>query len=134
MSSPPQPTRAASEKTREALIDAGLDQFGAKGFEATSTRDLAAAANANIASIAYHFGGKDGLRIACAAAIVARLSTAIALATGQLPVTLTPESAADRLETAIRTMVTFMIANPQAEPIAAFILREMTQPSAALDK
>ncbi|MHA1190159.1 MAG: DUF1956 domain-containing protein, partial [Alphaproteobacteria bacterium] len=27
-----------------------------------------------------------------------------------------------------------MIANPQAEPIAAFILREMTQPSAALDK
>ncbi len=126
--------RPAAEGTREALIEAGLRLFGEKGFDATSTRDLAAAANANIGSIAYHFGGKDGLRSACAGAIVDRLST-IVLAAGNLsghpPA---PDVAADRLETAIRTMVTFMIANPQAEPIAAFIQREMAQPSPALDR
>ena len=50
------------DATRLALIRAALDLFGAKGFEAASTRDVAAAAGANLASIAYHFGGKEGLR------------------------------------------------------------------------
>ena len=60
--------RSSSQQTRAALIAAGLRLFGEKGFDATSTRDIAAAANTNIASIAYHFGGKEGLRLACAQA------------------------------------------------------------------
>ena len=35
--------------------------FGEKGFAATSIREIAALAGSNIASISYHFGGKEGL-------------------------------------------------------------------------
>src|SRR5690606_17858591 len=65
--------RASSEKTRDALVQAGLALFGEKGFAATSTREIAARAKANIGSIAYHFGGKEALRDACAAYIVASM-------------------------------------------------------------
>ena len=48
--------------TRKALVLAALKLFGPQGFDGTSTREIAAARKANIGSIAYHFGGKDGLR------------------------------------------------------------------------
>src|SRR5690242_19209079 len=64
------PTAASAEQTRQALIRAGLRLFGENGFDGTSTRELAAAAHANIGSIAYHFGSKEGLRAACAGFIV----------------------------------------------------------------
>ena len=59
-----------ADQTRAALIRAALKLFGRQGFEGTSTREIAALANANIGSIAYHFGGKEGLRAACADYIV----------------------------------------------------------------
>ncbi|NDY57180.1 CerR family C-terminal domain-containing protein [Desulfovibrio sulfodismutans] len=46
---------------RPKLIDAGVRLFGLHGFEATSTRSLAAEAGVNLAAIPYHFGGKEGL-------------------------------------------------------------------------
>ena len=61
---------ARGEPTRAALFASALDLFGAKGFDAASTRAIAAAAGANVASIAYHFGGKEGLRLACADHVV----------------------------------------------------------------
>ncbi|MGO4284013.1 TetR family transcriptional regulator, partial [Bosea sp. TAB14] len=56
--------------TRTALIRAGLDLFGRHGFEASSIRQIAQAAGVNSAGIAYHFGGKGGLREACAQSVV----------------------------------------------------------------
>ena len=50
-------------QTRQALIAAGLHLFGHQGYAATSTRELAGRAQTNIASIAYHFGGKSGLHL-----------------------------------------------------------------------
>ena len=71
---PASPSKAhppsASDQTRMALIRAALKLFGAMGYDGASTREIAAAANANIGSIAYHFGGKEGLRAACATFIV----------------------------------------------------------------
>jgi AcrR family transcriptional regulator len=43
------------------LLDAAEELFCERGYEATSVRDLAAAANCNIASVNYYFGGKDKL-------------------------------------------------------------------------
>ncbi len=57
-------------ETRAALIQAALRLFGQKGFDGTSTREIATAAGANIGSIAYHFGGKEGLHTATADHIV----------------------------------------------------------------
>ncbi|GAB6178472.1 CerR family C-terminal domain-containing protein [Desulfobaculum senezii] len=47
--------------TRLRLIEEGGKLFAAKGFDGVSTRDIARACGVNLASIAYHFGGKKGL-------------------------------------------------------------------------
>src|SRR3954447_5278458 len=52
--------------SRHKLIEAAIAEFGRKGLEGTSTRDIARRAGVNIAGIVYHFGGKDQLYLACA--------------------------------------------------------------------
>ncbi len=47
--------------TRERILDAACRLFAAGGYDGTSTRQVGAAAGANIATIAYHFGDKEGL-------------------------------------------------------------------------
>jgi AcrR family transcriptional regulator len=122
----------SSEQTRKALVGAALRLFGEKGFDGTSTRDIAALANANIGSIAYHFGGKEGLRAACAAFIVETIQKVAAQALAPEAIG-EAETAADRLEMAIRRMVGFILGQPEAGAIVQFILRELAQPTAALD-
>ncbi len=51
----------ASERTREALIEAATLVFAEKGYEGGSIRDITRKAQANQAAINYHFGGKEGL-------------------------------------------------------------------------
>jgi AcrR family transcriptional regulator len=46
---------------REALIEGALHCLQEQGYAAVRTRDIAAAADANLASIGYHFGSKDEL-------------------------------------------------------------------------
>lgn len=47
--------------TRQRLLDAGLRLFTDKGFGGVTVRDLCRAADANLASVNYHFGDKLGL-------------------------------------------------------------------------
>ena len=47
--------------TRQRLLDAGLRLFADKGFGGVTVRDLCRAADANVASVNYHFGDKLGL-------------------------------------------------------------------------
>src|ERR1700722_192924 len=49
---------------RKKLIEAGLKIYSEVGFEAASTRALAAAAGVNIAAIPYYFQSKEGLYLA----------------------------------------------------------------------
>lgn len=55
----------SAEETRQRFLDAALSLFAEHGFAGTSTRMLATAAGSNVASLAYHFGGKEGLYEAC---------------------------------------------------------------------
>lgn len=61
---------SGADVTRMALIDSAIKLFGDRGYDAVSTRDIADMAAANIGSIAYHFGGKAGLRRACAEHVI----------------------------------------------------------------
>ena len=62
MSSQPVTVNASpGSDTRHQLISESLKLFARYGYEGTTTRQLAKAAGANIAAIAYHFGGKEGL-------------------------------------------------------------------------
>ena len=131
----PQPNSAA-DATRMALVMAALQLFGRQGFDGTSTREIAARANANIGSIAYHFGGKEGLRLAAADYIVETIRTIAAQAFGSAaqvqPVT--SEQAEAQIDATVERMVGFMVARPEAGEIVQFVLRELSMPTDALDR
>ena len=123
------------DATRLALIAAALDLFGAKGFDAASTRAVAAAAGANLASIAYHFGGKEGLRLACADHVIETIRGFLGptlAANGSPPPT--PAAARALLERVLAAFVAFMVVRPEAQSIARFVVREMFEPTEAFER
>lgn len=50
-----------SQPRRQALVEAGYDQLARRGFEGLRTRDVAAAAGVNIATLHYYFPTKEAL-------------------------------------------------------------------------
>jgi len=129
---------SASDQTRLALIHAALTLFGRRGFDGTSTREIAAAAKANIGSISYHFGGKDGLRMAVADHIVATIQAIAGPALGSLDASLSAgmdaASARRQLHVVLERMVGFLVARPESGEIVQFVLRELSHPTPALDR
>jgi AcrR family transcriptional regulator len=51
----------AGDATRERLLDEAERMFADRGYEGTSLRALADAAEANVAAVNYHFRSKEGL-------------------------------------------------------------------------
>jgi len=49
------------EATRASILQAALEEFAERGFEGSSTRDIAAKAGVHHALIKYHFNSKDEL-------------------------------------------------------------------------
>lgn len=120
------------EGSQKALIEAGLRLFGQQGFDATSTRALAAEAGVNVALIAYHFGGKEGLRQAVTAEVARRIFAAAG--TPSMPDGLTPDEALDRLTGILRRIAMFIVAAPEAEVVVNFALHELTQGGPVVDR
>ncbi|MCV3206699.1 CerR family C-terminal domain-containing protein [Mesorhizobium sp. YC-39] len=141
---PNAPRRDPAEMTRTALVRAALKLFGRQGYDGTSTREIAAEAKANIGSIAYHFGSKEGLRTAAADYIVETIQAIAGQAIGnpQAPSDSKagdskggdPEAARAQLLAALERMVAFVVARPEAGEIVQFVLRELSHPTAALDR
>jgi AcrR family transcriptional regulator len=122
--------------TRAQLIEAALDVFGRLGYEGASTREIAKAADANLAAIVYHFGGKEGLHIAVAQHIAESIGGGLGpvLAAVSAPDTATtPKMARAALHRLIETFADVMLGSAQAERWARFIVREQMQPTAAFD-
>lgn len=116
--------------TRLALITAGLHLFGTKGFAATSTRELAALAQTNVASITYHFGSKDGLRLACAEEFARRFGAQVA---GDPAPPTTPEQARHALAAVLTHMVQFVVGSEEAGELVPFMLREIAENGPGID-
>lgn len=55
---------AKGEQTRRRVLDAALDLFREKGFEATTMRDIAAAAGMSLGAAYHYFDSKDALLLA----------------------------------------------------------------------
>lgn len=51
----------SDQDTRQRIIEASTYLFGVKGYDATSTREIAQRAGVNIASLNYHFKSKQGI-------------------------------------------------------------------------
>lgn len=125
---------SATEPTREALVREAMRLFGQKGFDGASTREIANAAGTNVASIAYHFGGKAGLHKACGLAIAKMMADAsgqAGLQSGSVPDS--REAILATLSVILKRMSQFLFSGKQSELVVPFILREMAQPGEAFD-
>lgn len=118
----------SGQGTREALLLAGLRLFGDVGFKRATTRAIAAEAQVAIPAIAYHFGSKQGLHLACAQHVVDRYRSDFAAPLADLRGRLaTLEGAAARRELGlVIARLTEMLLDDEADqPWIAFMLREM---------
>src|SRR6266566_3513794 len=51
----------AQPSHRDQLLEGAIECLRTKGYSRTTARDIAKAADANLASIGYHFGSKEAL-------------------------------------------------------------------------
>ncbi len=59
------PVNANAEETKRRILEAASDLFAERGFEGTSVRQIAAAANVSLGMIRHYYGSKEGLHRAC---------------------------------------------------------------------
>jgi AcrR family transcriptional regulator len=128
--------RDRGAETRAQLVEAALDVFGRLGFEGATTREIARAADANLAAIVYHFGSKEALHLAVAehvaTGILEKVGPTLAEVSGA-QATLTPEAARASFRALIATFVDVILGSAEAERWSRFIVREQLQPTAAFD-
>ena len=105
---------SGAEVTRTTLIESAIRLFAERGYDAVSTRDIADLAAANIGSIAYHFGGKPGLRLACAEHVIANISATVGPAFHRPLPPLSPDEALSMIE---RMMPVPLISSPCTAPV-----------------
>jgi TetR/AcrR family transcriptional regulator, regulator of cefoperazone and chloramphenicol sensitivity len=120
---------------QERLIETAIDQFGRFGFDGASTRDIAGASDTAMSSITYHFGGKEGLYLACADYIAekARERNAADFALLQDGAELDREGAVERCLAILDGFAQTML-HPDSESWARFIVREQQAPTEAFER
>lgn len=115
--------------TSERLLQAGLEEFAAKGFDGATVRDICHRAQANLNSINYHFGDKWGLYIAVLELCKDRVGPP---AIPNVPVN---EKAEKQLHTFIHSMVNVILIKRHqfGDPLVMQIMiREMQQPTGGM--
>lgn len=124
-------------ETRERLLLAAVDVFGVHGFDGTSTRMLASAADVNLQAIAYYFGNKEGLYVAATQHISQYILARFAAPRERARVRLLNRApTADDARAILNDMLSAMaeaLLEESSAPIARFVVREQMQPSAAFE-
>lgn len=117
--------------TQTRLLETAIREFGAKGLEGASTREIAAKAGTAMSSITYHFGGKEGLYRAAAEHIAAKMSEVTHnLAIEAMAQAASPQEARDLIKL-ILGRVLEKVSRSQNE--ALFIVREQMNPTEAFN-
>jgi AcrR family transcriptional regulator len=120
--------------TRDLIINAAIKLFGEKGFEATSTREIANTAGVNLGSVTYYFESKDRLYSEVISELVGTVSPLISMLDSML--TQGKELAGDdpvRRSFLIKRIVeqaidTFLV-TARIELLVPLILRELLYPT-----
>ena len=89
-------------KTRREILEAAEESFAASGFVGATTRQVAARAGVNVATLHYHFGNKERLYRAVLEAAVA----------GDVPDGPTAGSPAERLTGVVEALWSFGLKRP----------------------
>ena len=126
---PPTPSaRTASTDSRTSLLRAASDEFLQVGFHAARVQRITTQAGVGLAAINYHFGSKEGLYLA-----VLEHHAALAIQHAPLPVDdqLSPR---EQLAGLVESLLHRMVDPASPSRIGPLILREMMNPTAALDQ
>jgi AcrR family transcriptional regulator len=93
--------------TAATLIDAGRELFSTHGYDGTSIRALTTLAGVNLGAVTYHFGSKEALYEAVAAAVVRPLRDVVTgiAALGTPPL--------ERLDTLVRGVLRHLHDHPE---------------------
>lgn len=118
-------------ETRSRLLDAAGEVFSERGFRDATVRDICARAGANVAAINYHFGDKERLylevlRYANHCAAATRAAEANPVISGQ-------GDAREQLRQFIRAYVMAVTSTEKPAWHGRLIMREMLEPTPALD-
>jgi AcrR family transcriptional regulator len=103
--------KTEATSTPAKLLDAALVEFAAHGFEATSTRAIAARAGVHQPQINYHFASKDALWRAAVDHLFAQMADAMAASLDR------PDEPRAWLRSMIRGFVRFAAAHPELNRI-----------------
>jgi AcrR family transcriptional regulator len=132
-----QPERG--DAARKKLIEAGLKIFSEVGYEAASTRALAAAAGVNIAAIPYYFRNKEGLYLAVIGYILDCYRNSLGESLAKIRRALQDENTSRAeyralLDEYLRTLLRFALQeNRERSQISHIYIREQLDPTSAFD-
>ena len=132
-----QSTPSRADIARAKLLEAGLQCFADRGPDGVTIREIARVSGQNSASIAYYFGGKEGLYRAVLEAVMRFFRSQVSEA-GQLWKSspedeIGPEQAVDLLKRIQRGFVMGILTDAKAAQFAMLMVREQTQPTAAFE-
>jgi AcrR family transcriptional regulator len=131
VAAPPARAYRHAEATRRRLLEAAIRVFSERGYRAGTTREICRRAGSNGAMANYHFGSKDRLYAAALREAVSRRQRQAPVVT-DVPTPGTVEEARVRLREIVRALAAGLLAR-RATPESLLLLREMAQPTAALD-
>jgi AcrR family transcriptional regulator len=118
------PQRSDGESSRARLLEAALRLFARHGYANTSTREIAEAAQVNVAAISYYFGDKAGLY---RAAFFEPLGAGAADPGGPPPAT--PPTLPEALRHLFGEMLAPLRAGERAQLCIQLHFREMLEPT-----
>jgi AcrR family transcriptional regulator len=117
------------EDTRAKIIEAALKEFGERGFEGASMREIADVAGVNAPALVYYFNNKEGVYLACAEYVVTRMWEAMSPAIETAKHALEGHSDAELIDAfcAIQTgLAEYMLSPRHNEDWRTFIAREQS--------
>ncbi len=125
------------EETQKRILDIALRAFGDASFRSVTTRQIAEASGVSLPALQYHFGDKEGLYRACAAAIVERYrshtTAAAAKAREALREDCSAETARAHLKALIGALAGLLVGSKETESWAQFVARELRDPGPAFE-
>ena len=119
---------SAGQETRAAFIQAATEVFLRDGFRAARVTDIAKQAGQRVSAINYHFTNKEGLYAA-----VLQHHANLALQYTPFPTLNTELTPRQRLAWVVGVLVERLVSADQPSRIGALLLREMVNPTTALD-
>jgi AcrR family transcriptional regulator len=116
------------EDTRERILLASQKLFADKGYDATSVRDITTEAGCNVASVNYHFGGKENLYLETFRSMLAVLRDQRLSVLDELMARTPPPTLEEFLESFAEGFINPLVDESRGRRFMALVSREMFDP------